>query len=198
MKIYQLEFLKDMARGINSVFGDRCEVAVHDFSNLKSSLVYLVGNVTNRPLGSSIPDMLYRLLKEFGDEAPNKLGYKSTTEDGKVIKCSTTMFRNEEGKIVGCLCINFNVTDFAYLATAFNDFTFIPQESVGHDGRSTENGMSTNFGERLMEQRLSLPSLVHDLNSDGRLSDSDLKNIGNAAVGTVHPLVYLAEQKLPS
>ena len=47
-----------------------------------------------------------------------------------------------------------------------------------------------------MEQRLSLPSLVHDLNSDGRLSDSDLKNIGNAAVGAVHPLVYLAEQKL--
>jgi general secretion pathway protein E len=56
--------------------------------------------------------------------------------------------------------------------------------------------MSTNFGERLMEQRLSLPSLVHDLNSDGRLSDSDLKNIGNTAVGSVHPLVYLAEQKL--
>ncbi|MEH6570589.1 MAG: GspE/PulE family protein [Halioglobus sp.] len=56
--------------------------------------------------------------------------------------------------------------------------------------------MSTNFGERLMEQRLSLPSLVHDLNSDGRLSDSDLKNIGNVAVGAVHPLVYLAEQKL--
>ena len=47
-----------------------------------------------------------------------------------------------------------------------------------------------------MEQRLSLPSLVHDLNADGRLSDSDLKNIGNAAVGAVHPLVYLAEQKL--
>lgn len=47
-----------------------------------------------------------------------------------------------------------------------------------------------------MEQRLSLPTLVHDLHSDGRLSDSDLKNIGNAAVGAVHPLVYLAEQKL--
>jgi general secretion pathway protein E len=56
--------------------------------------------------------------------------------------------------------------------------------------------MSTNFGERLMEQRLSLSSVVHDLNSDGRLSDSDLKNIATAAVGTVHPLVYLSEQKL--
>lgn len=149
MKKYQFEFLKDMARAINSVFGDRCEVAIHDFSNLKSSLVYLVGNVTNRPLGSGIPDMLYRLLKEFGDEAPNKLGYKSTTDDGRVLKCSTTMFRNDEGKIVGCLCINFNVSDFAFLATAFNDFTFIPQENVGQDSRATENGMSASFGETM-------------------------------------------------
>lgn len=149
MEIYQLESLKDMARGINSVFGDRCEVAIHDFSDFKNSLVYLVGNVTNRSLGSPIPDMLYRLLKEFGDEAPNKLGYKSTTDDGRVLKCATIMFRNDEGKIVGCLCINFNVSDFAFLATAFSDFTFIPQESVGQDSRATENGMSASFGETM-------------------------------------------------
>jgi general secretion pathway protein E len=57
--------------------------------------------------------------------------------------------------------------------------------------------MSTDFGERLMEQRLSLPSLAQDLNADGRLSDSAMRNISNASVGKVHPLVYLAEQKLP-
>ncbi len=149
MKTYHLEFLKDLARGINSVFGNRCEVVIHDFSDLKSSLVYIVGNVTNRPLGSPLPDMLYRLLKEFGDEAPNKFGYKSTTEEGKVLKCCTTMFRNEEGKIEGCFCVNFNVTDFAFLATAFNDFTFVPQESGNGDSRLTENGASASFGETM-------------------------------------------------
>ena len=56
--------------------------------------------------------------------------------------------------------------------------------------------MATKFGEQLREQRLNLPSLVHDLNADGRLSDQDMKNIRNAAIGSVHPLVYLAEQKL--
>ena len=56
--------------------------------------------------------------------------------------------------------------------------------------------MSTNFGERLMEQRLSLPSLAQDLYTDGRLSDRDLRNIRNASIANVHPLVYLAEQKL--
>ena len=80
MNANRLEFLKSLAKGISSVFGDRCEVVIHDFSDLKKSLVYIGGDVTNRALGSPIPDMLYRLLKEYGDDAPNKFGYKSTTE----------------------------------------------------------------------------------------------------------------------
>lgn len=143
----QLEFLKGLAKGISSVFGDRCEVVIHDFSDLKRSLVYIQGDVTNRPLGSPIPDMLYRMLKDFGDDAPNKFGYKSTTEDGKILKCSTTMVRDDDGKIVGCLCINFNVTDFAFLATAFNDFTFIAQEAGSSNG--SKNGTPTSFAESM-------------------------------------------------
>jgi predicted transcriptional regulator YheO len=148
MNANQLEFLKNLAKGIGSVFGDRCEVVIHDFSDLKRSMVYIQWDVTNRQLGSPIPDMLYRLLKEFGDDAPNKLGYKSTTEDGKMLKCSTTMLRDDEGKIVGCLCINFNVTDFAFLTTAFNDFTFIAQDT-GISNGSSKNGTSTSFAESM-------------------------------------------------
>ncbi|MFW2368311.1 MAG: helix-turn-helix transcriptional regulator [Desulforhopalus sp.] len=149
MNANNLQFLKDLARGISSVFGDRCEVVIHDFSDLKSSLVYIEGDVTNRPLGSPIPDMLYRLLKEFGDEAPHKFGYKSTTEDGKVIKCSTTMVRDDNGKLEGCLCINFNVTDFAFLATAFNDFTFIQLEGGPGTNGAAQNGTPASFGETM-------------------------------------------------
>ena len=149
MNANRLEFLKDLAKGINSVFGDRCEVVIHDFSDLKKSMVYISGDVTRRPLGSPIPDMLYRLLKEFGDEAPHKFGYKTTTEDGKIIKCATTMIRDDEGKLEGCFCINFNVTDFAFLATAFSDFTFIPQEATAPNGGAAQNGTQTSFAETM-------------------------------------------------
>lgn len=148
MNANRLEFLKSLAKGISSVFGDRCEVVIHDFSDLKKSLVYIGGDVTNRALGSPIPDMLYRLLKEYGDDAPNKFGYKSTTEDGKILKCSTTMVRDDEGKVVGCLCINFNVTDFTFLTNAFNDFTFITQEAYPRNG-SSKNGIQTSFAESM-------------------------------------------------
>ena len=143
-----LDFLKNMAKGITSVFGDRCEVVIHDFSDLKKSLVHIEGEVTNRSLNSSIPDMLYRLIKEFGDEAPDKFGYKSTTEDGKILKCSTHMVRNDEGKLEGCICINFNVTDFAFLASAFNDFTFTSNNPANASG-TNQNGNQTTFAESM-------------------------------------------------
>ena len=55
--------------------------------------------------------------------------------------------------------------------------------------------MPTNFGEQLMEQPLTLSSLALDLSADGRLSDRDLQRMRNASVGSIHPMVYLAEQK---
>ena len=143
-----LEFLKNTAKGITSVFGDRCEVVIHDFSDLKRSLVHIEGDVTKRSIGSPIPDMLYRLIKEFGDDAPDKFGYKSTTRDGQILKCSTQMVRNDEGKLEGCFCINFNVTDFAFLASAFSDFTFTPPRARGGKGAG-RNGNHSTFAESM-------------------------------------------------
>lgn len=150
MKLHTLEFLKNLARGINSVFGDRCEVAIHDFSNIKSSLVHIEGHITRRKVGSALPDMLYRLLKEFGDAAPDKFGYKSTTQDGQILKCSTTMVRDEQGRLEGCLSINFNVTDFTYLATAFNDFTFLAAKSgIGAETTLNQDELPNTFAETM-------------------------------------------------
>ncbi|WP_169309287.1 transcriptional regulator [Desulforhopalus sp. IMCC35007] len=145
----KLDFLKNVAKGITSVFGERCEVAIHDFKDLKRTLVHVEGDVTNRSLNSSVPDMLYRLIKEFGDDAPDKFGYKSTTEDGKILKCSTHMVRDDEGKLIGCFCINFNVTDFAFLANAFSDFTFTPTKGSNGGGRKKTNGDQSTFAESM-------------------------------------------------
>ncbi len=56
--------------------------------------------------------------------------------------------------------------------------------------------MATNFGEQLMEQRLELVTLARDLNADGRLSAADAARVMKTPVVRVHPLVFLAEQKL--
>ena len=56
--------------------------------------------------------------------------------------------------------------------------------------------MASNFGEQLMEHRLDLVTLARELNADGRLSAADTARVVKTAVVRVHPLVFLAEQKL--
>ncbi len=57
--------------------------------------------------------------------------------------------------------------------------------------------MTSKFSEQLLEHRLSLTTLVQDLNADGCLADADLVRISLSSRLKVHPLVYLAEQQLP-
>jgi general secretion pathway protein E len=46
------------------------------------------------------------------------------------------------------------------------------------------------------EHRLELPELVDRLQADGRLSEADARRLTGVNIGSVHPLVFLAEQKL--
>ena len=56
--------------------------------------------------------------------------------------------------------------------------------------------MATNFGDQLMEHRLDLITLARELNLAGRLSAADLARMVKTPMVRVHPLVFLAEQKL--
>jgi len=123
----RLESFERFADAIVGLFGERCEVVIHDFSDMAKSVVYIAGNVTNRSVGAPITDLPLRLLKEFGDKAPDKVGYKNTAGNGKFLKCSTIFLRDQKGKIEGCFCINFDVTDFVVFSTAFSDFSSLKQ-----------------------------------------------------------------------
>jgi len=56
--------------------------------------------------------------------------------------------------------------------------------------------MATNFGDQLMEHRLELITLARELNAAGRLSAADMARVVKTPMVRVHPLVFLAEQKL--
>ena len=47
-----------------------------------------------------------------------------------------------------------------------------------------------------MERRLDLPALAAEMHANGRLSDADYARVGKSSVARIHPLVFLAEQKL--
>ncbi|MDJ0782608.1 MAG: PAS domain-containing protein [Desulfosarcinaceae bacterium] len=134
MDLNQLETLRRMASGIVGVFGERCEVVIHDFSDLARSVVHIEGDVTHRSVGAPVTSTMKRMLDEFGDRVPDKVAYKITTEDGKVLRCASIFLRDQQGRLTGCLSINFNISDFMFFAQAFADFTSLPGDNGGSGG----------------------------------------------------------------
>lgn len=116
-----------------ATFGRDCEVVLHDISDLKSSVVAIAnGHVTNRRVGSPATDLLVSLIEEEemrGTEA--RINYTSHTDDGRLLKCTTVPVRDGGGKLIGALCINYDLTHLQ-VATA----------ALGELARADEGGAS--------------------------------------------------------
>lgn len=97
-----------IADAIYHTFGQHCEVAVHDMANPNRSLVHIAGNVTGRSTGSPITNFGLKLvsLQEKGEDVH---GYQTKFKDKSVVS-STVCIKDDESKIIGFLCINFDIT----------------------------------------------------------------------------------------
>ncbi|WP_077211993.1 helix-turn-helix transcriptional regulator [Bacillus dakarensis] len=104
------------------MFGNRCEVAVHDFKNLKESLIYIVGNVTGREVGGPITDLVLTELTKKPDEIKDIPNYKTQARNGTVMKSSTVFLRDSKEKVIGALCINYDITQMMQFAGDIEEF----------------------------------------------------------------------------
>jgi len=77
------DLLKQLADAVVTTFGSNCEVAIHDLSTLKHSLIYLAGNVTKRKLGAPITDMVVSALIKEGRQVKDRYGYETIMDDGR-------------------------------------------------------------------------------------------------------------------
>lgn len=87
--------------------GQNAEVVLHDFRNLEKSVVAIAGNITNRKIGAPATNIVLSAIKSGCKQ--NLLNYKNILPDGRVLRSSTIMIKENE-EPVGCLCINFDLT----------------------------------------------------------------------------------------
>ncbi len=158
-----VEFLARLAEGMSSLLGERGEAVIHDFSDISKSLVYVAGGVTNRRVGAPITDMVFRILDEHGDGAPDKLGYKIVTEEGKILKCSTVFVRDGEGRVKGSFGVNYDVTDFVHVSSMFADFTNFSSTTDTHQVRYAHNILETMEAviDRVVAEHKTPPAMMN-------------------------------------
>lgn len=127
-----LENLKNIADSLVKMYGRNMEVVVHDFEDLKHSLMYISGNLTKRKVGAPVTDLVVKAWRNEGDQVEDIIGYRSTTKEGRILKSSTIFIRDEKRKVVGALCINYDVTDLLGVTYELETLTFTsPNKQVG-------------------------------------------------------------------
>ena len=142
-----------IAEGIAKTFGSHCEVVIHDLTDVSSSIVAIYnGHVTGRDVGSPMTDLGLTVLRK-GSEEDLLLNYPNKSIKGKKIKSSSMMIRDEKGEIVGCLCINIDLTLLAMAGTVINEITSLvdekEEESFPHSVTDLEKRMIDRAVEKI-------------------------------------------------
>ena len=114
---------------IAGTFGNECEVVVHDLEQPDKSVIYVAnGHVTGRKTGQTFDHLVkYVLLSEqFKDD--RVINYMFETTDGKRIRSSSSLIRDNDNNVVGMLCINYDITGYELMKKRLDAFLGVAVE----------------------------------------------------------------------
>ena len=102
----RLTVLKQIAHDIACQFGPDCEVVIHDLKTKdpENSIVYIEnGHVTTEGSETDLPMRFFDVIRHNNnktqDEPRDHAGYLMKTSDGKILKCSTSYIRDDDGSL---------------------------------------------------------------------------------------------------
>ena len=118
-----------LVEGIANTFGKNCEVVLHDIRNPQSSVIAIAnGHITGRSIGSPMTEYGLATLRSGQFDKPI-VNYRKKTKDGKLLKSSSLFIKDENGKLIGFLCINYDISELTIARNIINNLTNIIEET---------------------------------------------------------------------
>ena len=140
-----------LVQGLADLLGPACEVVLHDLAAMPHSIVAIEnGHVTGRRAGDAPTDQMLRSLRH-ADEIPDVRLYL-TSRDGKLLKSLAVTLRDDDGRPVGVLGVNLDISDLVHAQRALATLTTLAkagdsaaetEEVFGGDIRDVLAGMIT-------------------------------------------------------
>lgn len=178
-----LEHYTRLVPFLAAVLGPGCEVLIHDPTDPESSIVAIKNNLSGRQIGDPLTD----LAKQIADQgsyadADFIANYIGRTKSGDFL--SSTYFIKNEGRLIGLLCVNKDMSAVQELSSALHLMLeryelAAPQESKYSE--SLDSPVSSLLHDRVAEviaqtgvapARMSMQekvAVVHKLNEGGVL-----------------------------
>ena len=123
--------------------GESCEVILHDYSKgpMHSIVDSRNGHVTGRSVGGCTTNIGFEILKGTV-EAKDEFNYLTYASNGKILRSSSIYFKNSEGKPIGSVCVNLDITQSIQFEKFLNQYNHSePSENEAGDPKEffTEN-----------------------------------------------------------
>ena len=160
------------------------EVVLHDLSKPQHSVVYVANNsVTGRKVGQTFHHLIEKAVFA-GNPADGVVDNYFFKKEGKQIRSSSLLIRNEAGELIGALCISVDVTaaqQIIDLASGLLQGRAKGEKSKSDlsDSACTLPAVSANFEALEKEQSVQhfvnnmVDSMINELNADGKKTKED-------------------------
>lgn len=157
-----------IVQGLAAYLGPSYEIVLHSLEDFDHSVIEIVnGEHTGRQVGAPITDLALDMLDELASGGKVSTVYFSRNKKGEPLKSSTIAIRNEDGNIIGLICINL------YLNSSL--FSFI--QSLSPDIRAgTDLPANENFASDTAELiRTTLSQVRASVMADSSIMPSNKK-----------------------
>lgn len=140
---------------IANTFGEDCEVVVHDLEDPEHSVVYVANNrVTGREIGQSFYTLVSKVMlsEELVDDHADN--YYFTAANGKLIRSSTLMIRDEAGEVAGAICINLDTSRITQQIEYLQSFmpNRVKQEDIARPESSASASNISDMADDLIKR----------------------------------------------
>lgn len=126
-----LDFLETCCDAIAACFGDQCEVVVHDLTQPAHTIVYIAnGHVTGRKVGDSMQSSFMESLMRGRQTSESFVNFLFTTHQGRQLRATSVIIRNDSGAPIGALSINYDVTALKMAADSISQVLNLVQPTL--------------------------------------------------------------------
>jgi len=117
-----LKSLKPLVKALGKTLGENYEIVLHDCSDLQNSIIMIAnGYITGRKIGGPITDLALRMLKS-NHKNNMMINYETKAKNGRKLRSTTVFIRDEKNKIIGCLCINLDLSKYLEAKKLLDEF----------------------------------------------------------------------------
>jgi predicted transcriptional regulator YheO len=143
----QWELLNKVMTLLERHLGPKCEVVLHDLTGDYGSSIVDIRNgyITNRKTGDSGSNLGLEVLRGTVQDG-DQFNYITYTRDNKVLRSSSIYIPGDEGKVIGAICLNLDITQSLLCEEFLHQFNQFPLDNVKEETPRGEGGNSGSHG----------------------------------------------------